>query len=480
MSDTILRIELCLRVGDAVKIINRIMISSALLVFLSLVSLLAGISLISILFPADPGKEILDKDVFRSEEILAGFDASTGDWDALSAQLDLYDYKLLVLEGDKIVFSTLGDSQGRIINSLKPLKLEQSTLAGKVQKMTFTAAAKGRYSIFAVGGKADNRSVLSDILQTFLLNCLVVIAVILLLSLLFTRKMVWRILRPLNALTEGAKRIEKGDFSEPVVYTGKDEFASVCTAFNRMQEHLLKERERTAAYERARMDLIAGISHDLRTPLTSVKGYIKGLRDGVAGTPEKRDQYLAIAYNKACDIDVLLQKLFYFSSLETGNLPLSLEHEDLGDFVRRFAENMRDELDYKNIEMSVEATSVSHPVLIDKEQMSRVLLNLVENSLKYAKAKPLVLRLSVWRGRDMEHLLFSDNGQGVPEEHLKRLFERFWRGDEARSATNGEGSGLGLYIAKYIVEAHGGFITAKNDNGLQIKISLPCGEEENH
>ena len=77
----------------------------------------------------------------------------------------------------------------------------------------------------------------------------------------------------------------------------------------------------------------------------------------------------------------------------------------------------------------------------------------------------------------MEHLLFADNGQGLPEEHLPDLFERFWRGDEARSAKNGEGSGLGLYIVKYIVEAHGGFVTAKNDNGLQIKISLPCVKE---
>ncbi|KUO65199.1 MAG: hypothetical protein APF84_08685 [Gracilibacter sp. BRH_c7a] len=461
------------------KIINRIMISSALLVFLSLVSLLAGISMITYLLPSDPGKEILDKDIFHSGEILARFDASVGDWDALNAQLDLYDYKLLVLEGDNIVFSTLSDSQDRIINSLKPLKLEQNTMAGKVQKMTFAAVAKGTYSIFAVGGRADNLSVLSDFLQPFLINCLIVIMAILLLSQLFTRKMVWRILRPLNALSDGAKRIENGDFSKPVVYTGKDEFASVCTAFNHMQEHLLKEREKTAAYERARTDLIAGISHDLRTPLTSVKGYIKGLRDGVANTPEKQEQYLTIAYKKACDMDVLLQKLFYFSSLETGNLPLSLDREDLGGFVRRFAENIRDELDYKNIKMTVDTTSVPHPVMIDTEQMHRVLLNLVENAIKYANAKSLVLRISVWRERDMEHLLFVDNGQGVPEEHLLRLFERFWQGDEARSTKNGEGSGLGLYIVKYIVEGHGGFITAKNDNGLQIKISLPRGKEEN-
>lgn len=99
--------------------------------------------------------------------------------------------------------------------------------------------------------------------------------------------MVWRILHPMNALTDGARRIENGDLSKPVVYKGKDEFASVCKAFNHMQEHLSKEKEKTAVYQRALTDLITGISHDLRTPLTSVKGYIKGLRDGVANTSEK-------------------------------------------------------------------------------------------------------------------------------------------------------------------------------------------------
>lgn len=462
------------------RIINRIMISSAILVLLSLVSLLAVISIIIFLLPDDPGKEILDKNVFQVGETLDEFDTSAKDWDTLNGQLSEQGYKLLILEDNDVVFSTLSDSgsQGGIINSLKPLEPGQNVLTGKVQDMTFAAVEDGAYSLFAVGGKTNNPNSNSmDFPQLFLISCLIVIVAILLLSQLFTRKMAWRILRPLNALSDGAKRIENGDLSKPIVYTGKDEFASVCTAFNQMQKHLLIERQKTAAYEKARMDLIAGISHDLRTPLTSVKGYIKGLRDGVASTPEKREQYLSIAYKKACDIDVLLQKLFYFSNLETGNLPLSLEAQDLGEFAKKFAENMRDELVNKGVKMTVDATFVPHPVKIDTEQMRRALINLTENAIKYANAESLVLRISVWRERGMEHLLFADNGQGVSEKHFPHLFERFWRGDEARSTKNGEGSGLGLYIVKYIVEANGGFVTAKNDHGFQIKISLPCGKE---
>jgi len=126
----------------------------------------------------------------------------------------------------------------------------------------------------------------------------------------------------------------------------------------------------------------------------------------------------------------------------------------------------------------VDETSATHLVLIDVQQMHRVLQNLTENAVKYAAAEQLVIHISIWREPNMVHLLFTDNGPGVPEKHLPYLFERFWHGDEARSTKNGEGSGLGLYIVKYIVEAHGGTITAKNDNGLQIKISLPCVKEE--
>jgi len=464
------------------KTINRIMISSALLVFLSLVSLLGGLSIIIFLLPDDPGKEILDKNVFQVGETLNKFETSKEGWNALNGQLSKQGYKLIVMKNGSVVFSGLSDSdaQGGIINSLNSLEPEQSMLAGKAQDMTFVAVTDGSYSIFAVGGKTSNpnRSNHMDFPQLLLISCFIVIAVILLFSQLFTRKMAWRILHPLDALSDGAKRIQNGDLSKPIIYAGTDEFASVCTAFNHMQKHLLIEQEKITAYEKARTDLIAGISHDLRTPLTSVKGYIKGLRDGVASTPEKREQYLSIAYQKACDMDALLQKLFYFSNLETGNLPLSLEAQDLGDFARQFAENMQSEFDHKSIKITVDVTSVPHPVKLDPQQMRRILLNLTENAIKYANTEHLVLRISVWRERGMEHLLFADNGQGVPEEHLLRLFEQFWRGDEARSTKNGEGSGLGLHIVKYIVEAHGGFVTAKNNSGLQIKISLPCREGE--
>jgi signal transduction histidine kinase len=459
------------------KTINRILISSIFFALISIASILGVVSILFFSFVPEYGKEMLDKDVFNVEEILSRFDAADTEWGGLSAGLNRYGYKLLVTNGDILVFSDLEDSQAKAIESLKGLNLEENALTGKTSGLTFVAKPAGVYSVFALKGAVEDVK-LTGFLPTYLILSFVAIAVVLLLSLFFTRKMAWRVLRPLKALSDGAKRIESGDLSEPVVHKGKDEFAEVAAAFNHMQESLLEERKKTAAYEEARIDLIAGISHDLRTPLTSVKGYVKGLRDGVANTPEKREQYLSIAYKKACDMDVLLQKLFYFSNLETGHLPVTPGKNDLGAFVREFAESVRDELADRNIKITAEVTSVPHPVLIDTEQMRRVLMNLTENVTKYTKAELPEIKVSVWRENGMGHLLFADNGGGVPDEHLSHLFERFWRGDESRRVVSGDGSGLGLYICKYIVEAHGGRIAAKNDGGLQIQISLPCRKEK--
>lgn len=304
------------------------------------------------------------------------------------------------------------------------------------------------------------------------------IVVILLLNTLFTRYQMKKLLQPVDALTQAAGRVEAGDFTQAIDYPGQDEFSSVCAAFNRMQEHLLEEQRKNAAYERACTDLVAGISHDLRTPLTSVKGYIKGLRDGVAQTPERQRQYLDVAYRKACAMDILLQRLFYFSRLETGNLPLFREETDLGDFVSRFAAETGPELEQEGGKVRLTVSSGSHSVSIDPEQLYRVLNNLKDNALRYARVDALAITLTVERQGEWEQIRFADNGRGVPEDALPHLFEQFWREDQAQRTKNGEGTGLGLYIAKHIVEAHGGTIRVENNGGLDFTIQLPRKERD--
>ena len=416
-------------------------------------------------------------------ELLENWDSGDG-WTELARRLEGLGYQLQVNRDGAEVFSTLSAVQREMLPRGNAAAWPEGEAAdiwnGKallvgIQLGDYTVIAMGRPEIPEVFGRQRPQAEAS--LLSLLIIGAAAIVLIVSLSLVSTHFQVRHIMRPVNALADAARRVEAGDYTKPVGYDGKDEFTAVCAAFEQMQRHLLEEREKNAAYERARTELVAGISHDLRTPLTSVQGYLKGLRDGVANTEEKRARYLDIAYRKAHDMDRLLQRLFDFSRLETGSLPLSPVRTDLGEFAREYAWSAAGELAEKGGRFVLRGAPAPHPVRMDREQMKRVLDNLTENALRYAGAEELVLTLTVWRGQDMEKLRFADNGRGVPEEQLPHLFEQFWRGDQSRGKTSGEGSGLGLYIVKYIVEAQGGAVAAWNDGGLVIELALPCEEE---
>ena len=142
-------------------------------------------------------------------------------------------------------------------------------------------------------------------------------------------------MEPLDLLAQGADRIRHNDLTTEIRYVGDAEFEDVCITFNHMQEHILREQEKNRKYEKARTDMIAGISHDLRTPLTAIRGTIKGLMDGIAATPEMQEKFLQAAYRRTGDMDGLLNQLFYVSKIETGNMPLSVQKIEIADFIRQ-------------------------------------------------------------------------------------------------------------------------------------------------
>ena len=416
------------------------------------------------------------------QSILDSWEPASDTWPELDEQLWELDYGLYVMLAGREVYSSLEPFQrDQARHAAQELSWpEDIAISFQADGIPMVGLQSGPYTILALlrpGGPGFvHRPQSEATLLALTASGVTGIAVIVLLSLLFTDRQVKQFLRPLNALTEAARRVEQGDYSQPVGTQGQDGFAEVCAAFDHMQQHLLAEREKNAAYQRARTDLVAGISHDLRTPLTSVKGYLKGLQDGVARTPERQAQYLDIAYRKACAMEKLLERLFYFSKMETGELPLHLERTDLGELVRRFVQESQEELGPKGVVLTLKGAPAPHPLRADTEQLYRVLGNLTDNAMRYAKAEHLELTLTVWRERAYERLRFADNGKGVPEEQLPHLFELFWRGDSARGSRN-EGSGLGLYIVKHIIEAHGGTVSARNDGGLVFEIALPAEEE---
>ena len=278
---------------------------------------------------------------------------------------------------------------------------------------------------------------------------------------------------PLDLLSYGAEQIKNGNLDYKINYENKDEFGIVISNFNEMRTRLRQSIQTQLKYEEDRKELVAGISHDLRTPLTAIKGYVKGLKDGVANTPEKQQHYRDIIYTKACEMDVLVDTLFLFSKLDTGHLPFYFEKVSCNKYLDEFIDHITEEFARKGLKIAYHNSCSTDTVMkIDADQMNRVFINILENSAKY---KPL----------DIGHVDFAassngtevvleicDDGQGVPAEILPNLFNSFYRGDASRTNPT-ESSGLGLSIAERIVKAHKGTITAQNKNGLAIIIKLP-------
>lgn len=292
----------------------------------------------------------------------------------------------------------------------------------------------------------------------------------------FTRNLTAHIMEPLDTLAEGAKRIQNNDLQQEITYTGDEEFEQVCEVFNEMQHHLYEEQEKNHKYEKARTDMIAGISHDLRTPLTAIRGTIKGLLDGVASSPEMREKFLQTAYKRTGEMNILLNQLFYFSKLETGNLPLTTQPVLIEDFLQNFMNAEKELSDPEKEHFSLKKEGDPVEICVDPEQFQRILDNLLENSRKYAEKTPLEIAVFLKQTKDEVTIQFCDHGVGVPEEKLPYLFDEFYRGDESRNRR--EGNGLGLYIVKYLVQAMKGTVRAYNENGLTIEMTFPVEERK--
>lgn len=311
----------------------------------------------------------------------------------------------------------------------------------------------------------------------FVVDVSACVVILICVSSLFTGALVRHFMRPLDALDRGAKRIQENHLTEEIVYHGDVEFEEICNTFNEMQGHLLEEQEKNRKYEKARTEMIAGISHDLRTPLTAIKGTIKGLLDGVVKEPEQQNKFLQTAYRRTEDMDVLLNQLFYLSKLDTGNMPIYLQKTELPAFLEKYVEGKRETLNMEEVELTFESRlpdEEDQTVQIDLEQFQRILDNLLENSRKYAEVHPLKVQITLEQAGENLRVCFKDNGQGVPEKKLEFIFDEFYRADESRNKK--DGNGLGLYIVKSLIEAMGGQVRAENNNGLNICMELPKGE----
>ena len=312
------------------------------------------------------------------------------------------------------------------------------------------------------------------------------IALLLLLASFFTRRLNRIVLEPVEQLEAAAERIKAGNLEEPIFYEGAAEFERVCESFNDMQQTILRDQAQRAQTEQARIDMVTGISHDLRTPLTAIQGYIKGVLDGVANTEEKRQRYLSTAISAAQEMNTLLQKLFDFSRMESGQMPFYFVPVDLGEFTAAYCAQhaarpgnlgyaTEGDTEPEALVLACTAEPGMPEVSVDVTQLTRIFDNLLENSLKYARRTPVVCRVRVEAQAASVAVIWQDNGDGVPAEKLTRIFDRFYRCDEARTE---KGSGVGLYVVRAIMERHQGQVWAENDGGLKITLVFPRMQNE--
>ncbi len=282
------------------------------------------------------------------------------------------------------------------------------------------------------------------------------------------------IIKPIKKLEIGVRHIKEGNLNYKIETKKINEIGKVITYFDDMRQELKQSIDKQIAYEENRKELISSISHDLKTPITSIKGYVEGIRDGVANTPEKLNKYLDVIYQKSNDMDRLIDDLFLFSKLDLDRLPFEKQEVNILPLINAVVNEMKIqwENESQKINLILNAEGLEDlRINIDQQEMKRVFLNIIQNSMNYMDKPQQEISVSLTDNADYLQIVIADNGKGIDGEHLDHIFDRFYRVDESRNSATG-GSGLGLAIAKQIIEQHGGKLFAASELGKGTKIII--------
>lgn len=317
----------------------------------------------------------------------------------------------------------------------------------------------------------------------FFASMAVAIAVILVFTALVLSFWIYSsVFNPVQELNIAMKNIAEGNLDYQIPAPGnkqKGEMAELAVNYEDMRLRLKESTEEKLQRETQNKELISNISHDLKTPITAIKGYVEGIMDGIANTPEKMDKYIRTIYNKANDMDRLINELSLYSGIDTNRIPYNFHRLNVADYFQDCLEDVGLDLESEDIELSYSnLVSPETMVIADPEQLKRVINNIISNSVKYQDKKPGSIDIRILDEIDAIRIEIEDNGRGIAQRDLPKIFERFYRTDASRNSTKG-GSGIGLSIVKKIVEDHGGYIwaTSKEGEGTCMHIVLRKYEE---
>jgi len=276
------------------------------------------------------------------------------------------------------------------------------------------------------------------------------------------------VLRPLSKLQEATRKIRDGNLDFTLEVEEDDEIGELCQDFEEMRIRLKENAEEKIQYDIENKELISNISHDLKTPITAIKGYVEGIMDGVASSPEKLDKYIRTIYNKANDMDRLIDELTFYSKIDTNKIPYEFNKINVNSYFGDCVEDM----DSRNIELGYfNYVSDDVVVIADAEQMKRVINNIISNSVKYMDKPKGIINIRIKDVGDFIQIEIEDNGRGIAAKDLPCIFDRFYRTDSSRNSSQG-GSGIGLSIVRKIVEDHGGRIWATSKEGMGTEMHI--------
>ncbi|PAE36333.1 sensor histidine kinase [Bacillus sp. 7884-1] len=397
-------------------------------------------------------------------------------------KIEHQDIKIVVRRDKNIEYSTPTVDQQALVTSLPKFEETNINTRDSIKindffftyvKFDFYFSDKSEGSIFVLRKVSSNTQLIREMFPILLgLLLLLFIMIIGLLNYLVSRS----IIKPISVLKEGAERIKSGDLNFEIKTTSSDEIGQLNKTFEEMRVKLKESITLQIQYEENRKELLSNISHDLKTPITSIIGYVEGIKDGVANTREKMEKYLTTIHIKARDMDSLIDELFLFSKLDLKKESFTFEIIELVEYVRDFVEKLHLDLVQKGIQITYHPMNQPMYVTADREKLKRVLVNLINNCVKYMNKDDKYISITLHEGPFDVVVEVTDNGYGIDPSALPYIFNRFYRAEMSRNSRTG-GSGLGLAISKHIIEEHEGEIwaTSEKGKGTSVFFSLKKG-----
>ncbi len=401
---------------------------------------------------------------------------------------DRFSY-VVVMTQEEVVFDGSGENaevpwddlpaygeSGTIENSFVFIDDEYPTI---LRQVDVSVDDLGQFSIYLITTANATLPEVRALIGNFIVGAIA----ILLITALALVTWIYRGMMPeVDNLRHAAENIKEGNLEEPIKVNenSTDEFKELGYTFEEMRLHLLENTKEKLEGEKEQKQLISNIAHDLKTPITAIKGYAEGLLDGIASTPEKQEAYVKIIYSKANEMNTLINELSLYSKIDTNRIPYEFQHIPVKDYFMDCAEEIGMDLENQQIAMSYyNYVNDDVEIIADPEQLQRVIHNIIGNSVKYMGHDHGHINMRIKDVGDFIQVELEDNGKGIPAKDLPYIFDRTFRGDASRNSGTG-GSGIGLSVVKKIVEDHGGKVwaTSKVNVGTVVYFVLRKYKEE--